>query len=63
MATEYDLSLSVVIRSGAKPFFFSNLRSNRLADLVQRRGCTKKSSTSPSSSTARHSHVSGHGSF
>ena len=55
MATGYDLSLSVVIRVGAKPCFFRSFRNNFLADRAQRRGWTKKLSTSPSSSTARHS--------
>ena len=55
MATEYDLSLSVMMRFGAKPCFLSSFRSNRPADRAQRRRWTRKSSTSPSSSTARHS--------
>ena len=49
------MSLSVVMRSGAKPCFFSSFRSSLRADRAQRRRWTKKSSTSPSSSTARHS--------
>ena len=49
------MSLPVVTRSGAKPCFSSNFLSNRLADRAQRRRWTKKSSTSPTSSTARHS--------
>jgi hypothetical protein len=42
------------MRFGAKPCFFSSFWSNHLADLAQRRGWTKKLSTSPSSSTTRH---------
>ena len=52
MAAAQDLGLSVVTHFGAKPCFFSSFRSNQLADLAQRRGWTKKSSTP--SSTALH---------
>ncbi len=44
-----------LLRVGAKPCFFSSFRSNRLADLAHLLGCTRKSRTSPSSSTARQS--------
>ena len=37
MATGYDLSLSVVMRIGVKPCFFSSFRSNFRADRAQRR--------------------------
>src|SRR3954452_19027676 len=40
---------------GARPCFFSSLRSRRLAARLSRRFWTKTSSTTPSWSTARHS--------
>ena len=49
-----DLSLSVVIRVGVQPCFFSGLRVNFNAAWAFRFDCTRKSRTSPSLSTPRH---------
>src|SRR3954447_5960079 len=47
-------SLSVSSTRGARPCFFSSLRSRRLAAFLSRRLWTSTSSTTPSWSTARH---------
>ncbi len=54
-ADPYDPSPSVVIISGAEPCFLMSLRMSLTAARVSRRVCTRTSSTSPSSSTARQS--------
>jgi hypothetical protein len=46
-AAPYERSLSVMIRFGVRPCFFSSLTSNRLAAFVSRRGCTISSRTYP----------------
>ena len=57
VAAPYEASLSVTMVSGCMPWFLSNLRSNLKAAPVLRRLWTNMSSTSPSPSTARHSHI------
>ena len=47
--------MSVTSTSGAKPCFLSSLRMSFAAALASRRRCTRRSRTSPSSSTARQS--------
>src|SRR4051794_170631 len=55
LAAPYLASLSVIITRGARPCFFSSLRSRRLAARLSRRFWTRTSSTIPSWSTARQS--------
>jgi hypothetical protein len=57
IAARYEASPSVVIVSGWRPVFLSSLRSSFIAAPLLRRFCSSTSSTSPSSSTARHSHM------
>ena len=54
LAVGIGLGLSVVIRVGVQPCFFSSLRINFNAAWAFRFDCTRKSRTSPSLSTARH---------
>ena len=49
---EFSSSLSVTSTSGAKPCFLSSLRISFTAAALSRRRCTRRSRTSPSSSTA-----------
>jgi hypothetical protein len=45
LAAPYERSLSVMMRFGVSPSFFSSLRSKRLAALVSRRPWTISSRT------------------
>jgi hypothetical protein len=53
-AAPYERNLSVVTQVGAKPCFLSSLRISLPAAALFRRRWIRTSSTSPSSSTARH---------